>query len=106
MPTLICTEHNGKVHRVQAEIGQTVMEAVVQAMVPGLLADCGGSCSCATCHAYIASEWMSRVVPAESLELGMLECAIEPMPNSRLTCQMVVSEAFEGLAIRLPRAQI
>ena len=106
MPTLICTEHNGTIHRVHAENGQTVMQAVVQAMVPGLIGDCGGSCNCATCHAYIDADWVQRLSPAESMETGMLEYAIEPRANSRLTCQLWITGALDGLAIRLPRTQI
>lgn len=106
MPTLICTQHDGTIHHVHADNGQTVMQAVTQANIAGMIGDCGGSCSCATCHAYIDQDWIDRLPPAQSMEIGMLECAIEPRPGSRLTCQLVVTEALNGLGLRLPKAQI
>jgi 2Fe-2S ferredoxin len=105
MPTLTLIEFNGTEHRVSAAIGQSVMQAANFASVPGLQADCGGACSCATCHAYVDDVWLSRLPAAESGESDMLDYACGRSDNSRLTCQLIVSEALDGLVLRLPESQ-
>ncbi|RQH04971.1 2Fe-2S iron-sulfur cluster-binding protein [Paraburkholderia dinghuensis] len=106
MPSLICIEHDGTAHRLDAQMGQSVMRAIVDAAIPGIIGDCGGACSCATCHAYVDDAWIDRLPSAGSTEQGMLECAIEPRPGSRLTCQIEMSTDLDGLVIRLPASQI
>jgi 2Fe-2S ferredoxin len=106
MPTVIFVEHNGTEHHVQILAGESAMQAAVGGAVPGLLADCGGSCSCATCHGYVDEAWMPRVPGPESAEKDMLECALDVQQNSRLTCQIRISDSLDGLVIHLPKSQI
>ncbi|TWC40187.1 2Fe-2S ferredoxin [Pseudomonas sp. SJZ079] len=105
MPTLTLIEHNGTEHQVTGEIGQSVMQAAMFASVPGIQADCGGACSCATCHAYVDDQWLASLPAAESTEADMLEYAVERNDNSRLTCQLIISEALDGMVLRLPVSQ-
>ncbi len=103
MPRLIFIEHDGTKHVVDARPGESVMRAAVENMVPGILADCGGSCSCATCHAYVAK----GIFPAQDpIEAAMLDCVLEPQEDSRLTCQLLVTAEMGDIEIRLPASQI
>ena len=105
MPKILFIEASGKEHLVEAKTGESVMLAATGSMVPGILADCGGSCTCATCHAYIDERWMDAVPPVGSDEAAMLEGAIDVRPNSRLTCQVTVTEELDGAVFRLPASQ-
>jgi 2Fe-2S ferredoxin len=105
MPVIKFIESNGAEHRVAADSGQSVMQAATANQIPGILGDCGGSCSCATCHAYVDEDWLRRVPQPESHELDMLTCAADVMPSSRLTCQIPVTAELDGLVIRLPPTQ-
>jgi 2Fe-2S ferredoxin len=105
MPVIKFIESTGKEHRVEAQSGQSVMQAATANQVPGILGDCGGSCSCATCHGYVDEEWLNRVPQPETHELDMLTCAADVMPNSRLTCQIPVTVDLDGLVIHLPPTQ-
>lgn len=105
MPDLIFIEHNGTEHRVNAEVGQSVMQAATFNNVPGIPADCGGACACATCHTYVDDAWMDRVTPAQGTEKDMLENVLAPRPNSRLSCQLVVTAEMDGLTLHLPQSQ-
>jgi 2Fe-2S ferredoxin len=73
--------------------------------VPGIPADCGGACACATCHAYVDETWLERLPPMDSTENDMLDCAVERRDNSRLTCQVFISEELDGMVLRLPASQ-
>lgn len=105
MPTVTFIEHNGTEHRVTFEVGQSAMQAATFAGVPGITADCGGACACATCHTYVEETWLARFPALEEAEDAMLESAVERRPNSRLSCQLVLSEAMDGLTLRLPESQ-
>ncbi len=105
MPILTLIEHNGTAHQVMADVGQSVMQAATFAAVPGIQADCGGACSCGTCHAYIDVAWQDRVPQADESESDMLDYAFERRDNSRLTCQLIVSENLDGLVLHLPASQ-
>lgn len=105
MPVLTLIEFNGTEHLVKADVGQSVMQAANFANVPGLQADCGGACSCATCHAFVDEDWLARLPAAEDAESDMLEYACARSDNSRLTCQLIVSDALDGLLLRLPESQ-
>ncbi|MBS7691903.1 2Fe-2S iron-sulfur cluster binding domain-containing protein [Pseudomonas lalucatii] len=105
MPTLTLIEHDGTEHQVTGDIGQSVMQAAMFASVPGIQGDCGGACSCATCHAYVDDHWHARVPEAEGSEADMLEYAVERRATSRLTCQLVISEALDGVVLHLPVSQ-
>ncbi|QIB51476.1 MULTISPECIES: 2Fe-2S iron-sulfur cluster-binding protein [Pseudomonas] len=105
MPTITLIEHNGTQHSVMGEVGQSVMQAAMNAMVPGIQADCGGACSCATCHAFVEDAWTGVVPAAEDAELDMLEFANERQETSRLTCQLTIQENMDGMVLRLPESQ-
>jgi len=106
MPAIKFIESNGTEHTVQAQVGQSVMQAAVDNRMPGILGDCGGSCSCATCHAYVEEEWIPHMPAPESYEQEMLTCALDVRPESRLTCQIHVTPELDGLVIRLPETQL
>ena len=105
MPKITFIEFNGAEHVVEAGIGQSLMQAAANKMVPGILADCGGNCSCATCHVYIDERWSGRTVPPTKEEKDMLECALHVTGASRLSCQVNVTEGLDGLVVRLPESQ-
>ena len=87
--------------------GWTVMEGAIQNDVEGILAECGGGCACATCHVYIAEEFLEKITPVSDVEADMLECvASERKDNSRLACQIKITEVLEGLVVEIPEQQI
>lgn len=106
MPKIIFVEHSGAEHVVEAEVGKSVMQVAIDNMVPGILADCGGYCNCATCHCYVDEKWLDSLPAAEEAEQDMLSCAIEPQSNSRLSCQILITPEVDGLLVRLPESQI
>ena len=87
--------------------GWTVMEGAIQNDVDGILAECGGGCACATCHVYVEESYLDKIAPLSDVEADMLECvASERKTNSRLACQIKVTEGLEGLVIEIPEAQV
>lgn len=90
----------------EAKPGQSLMQAATENMVPGVLADCGGYCNCATCHCYVEDSWLDKLPAAASEEQEMLSCAIDPRENSRLSCQIQLTADLDGLVVRLPESQI
>ena len=105
MPRIVFIQPNGESRVIDADTGHTVMNAAVNHSVPGIDADCGGACACATCHVYVDPDWFSRLPPAEAMESDMLECAHEPNARSRLSCQLRVTQAVDGLVVHLPTRQ-
>ena len=105
MAKITYIEHDGTEHVVEAENGLTVMEAAIRNMVPGIDADCGGACACATCHVYVDKAWEDRTGERSSMEESMLDFASEVQDNSRLSCQIKVSDELDGLVVRLPEEQ-
>ncbi|MBB2497394.1 2Fe-2S iron-sulfur cluster-binding protein [Aquipseudomonas ullengensis] len=106
MPTITFIQHDGSPRRIEAHSGQSLMQAAQANLVPGILGDCGGSCSCATCHCYIEGAWAEALPePAEDERL-MLDGALHVLPSSRLACQVVLSEALDGLVVTLPASQL
>jgi 2Fe-2S ferredoxin len=105
MPKIIYVEFNGTRHTVEVAGGQSVMEGAVKNNVPGIDADCGGACACATCHAYVDAAWTDRLSAPSEMEKCMLELAQDVGPNSRLTCQIAVTDVLDGLLVRLPERQ-
>jgi 2Fe-2S ferredoxin len=106
MPKVIYIDQDGTERAVDAEPGATVMETAINNDIPGILATCGGSCSCATCHVYVDEEWFEKL-PAPALEeMDMLDTAHDLKDNSRLSCQIVVSEELDGLTVTTPPRQI
>ena len=98
-------EADGKEHEVEAQEGQSVMQTAVNNLVPGIIAECGGFASCATCHGYVDEAWLKKLPPPDAAEEGMISCAFHVKPNSRLTCQIKVTPALDGLVVRLPVSQ-
>lgn len=105
MPKITYIEQNGKEHVIEAQSGLSVMEVAVKNMVPGIDADCGGACACATCHVYVDAAWAEKVGKPDSMEESMLDFAYEPKETSRLSCQITVSDKLDGLVVRLPEFQ-
>ena len=107
MPKITYVEHNGKEHTVEVAEGLTVMEGAVSHNIPGIDADCGGACACSTCHVYVDPAWVDKLPEKEDMELDMLDFAYEPDPErSRLTCQLKVTPALDGLRVQMPEKQI
>jgi 2Fe-2S ferredoxin len=98
-------EHNGTRHEVEATPGMSVMEAAVKNMVPGIDADCGGACACATCHVYVEPQWLEATGTRSEMEEDMLDFAFDVRDNSRLSCQIKVTDKLDGLVVRVPEKQ-
>lgn len=95
----------GTAHEVSVENGTSLMQAALDNGIDGIVAECGGACSCATCHCYVDSSWLAKVNEPSSIEKDMLECVIDPQENSRLSCQVFVSDELDGLVVTIPEAQ-
>jgi len=107
MAKITYIEHDGTEHVVDVATGMTVMEGARDNNVPGIDADCGGACACSTCHAYIAPDWVDRLPAIDAMEEDMLDFAYQTDPaRSRLTCQIKVTDALDGLVVNLPEKQI
>ena len=106
MPKITYIEFTGKSHIIDGPKGLTVMEGAVQNNIPGIDADCGGGMACATCHVYVKEEWFNRLPAKTEGEDDMLDQPFEPTTNSRLSCQIEVSEDLDGLEVNLPEKQI
>ena len=106
MPKITYIEHNGKIHSIEVANGLSVMEGAVQNNIPGIDADCGGSMACATCHVYVKEEWFNKLPKKEDGEEDMLDMAFEPKKNSRLSCQLMISDQLDGLVVNLPEKQV
>ena len=94
-----------KIHEIDVQNGLTVMEGAVQNDIPGIDADCGGGMACATCHVYVQDKWLDKLPKAEESEIDMIDMAYEPKKNSRLSCQLIVSEKLEGIVVTTPDKQ-
>ena len=105
MAKVIFIESSNAEHCVEAESGRTLMQIAVDNMVPGIYGECGGACSCATCHVYVDPEWQARLPARSSDEAFMLEGAQEPNEHSRLCCQVKMYEELDGLVLRIPLSQ-
>ena len=98
-------EFNGEEQEVDVQNGLTVMEGAIKNKIPGIDADCGGACACATCHVYVQKEWLSKLPSKEDTEEDMLDFAFEVKENSRLSCQLTVTDELDGLVVDLPEKQ-
>lgn len=105
MANITYIEFNGTEHKVEAKPGMTVMEAAIKNMIPGIDAECGGACACATCHVYVDEAWTGIVGKPEEMEEDMLDFGFDVRENSRLSCQITVSDELDGLVVRLPEQQ-
>jgi len=106
MPKITYIDQDGTSRAVEAEIGASVMETAVKNDIPGILAVCGGSCACATCHVYLSEEWYEKLGEPGLDEADMLDTAHDLKPTSRLSCQIAVSEELDGLKVTTPARQI
>ena len=105
MPKITYIEHNGKSHTIDVSNDLTVMEGAVQNNIPGIDADCGGACACATCHVYVDEKWFGKLNTKIDSEQDMLDMAFEPNKFSRLACQITVTDELDGLVVKMPSKQ-
>ena len=105
MAKITYKDHEGGSRTIEVENGLSVMEGAIQKDVPGIDADCGGSMACATCHVYVEEKWLDKLSKAEDAEVDMIDMAYEPKKNSRLSCQIIVSEELDGLEVTTPEKQ-
>ena len=105
MPKIKYIEDNGKEHEAEVPNGWSVMEGAVKNLIPGIDADCGGACACATCQVYVDPDWMAKLPPKSDMEETMLDFAPEVRPGSRLSCQLRMSAALDGIVLHLPKSQ-
>ena len=105
MPKISYISHDGSRYEVEAEVGTTVMENAVKNLVPGIEAECGGACSCATCHVYVDEAWRAKVGDPTPMEEDMLDFGYDVRPNARLSCQIKVTEDLDGLSVSTPERQ-
>ena len=105
MPKITYQDNKGNSNTINVENGLTVMEGAIQNDIPGIDADCGGSMACATCHVYVEEKWLDKLSKAEEAEVDMIDMAFEPKKNSRLSCQLIVSDELDGLKVTTPSQQ-
>ena len=105
MPKITYVDNQGNSKTINVDNGLTVMEGAIQNDIPGIDADCGGSMACATCHVYVEEKWLDKIPKAEEAEVDMIDMAYEPKKNSRLSCQLIVSDELEGITVTTPAQQ-
>ena len=105
MAKITYKDNQGNSKTIEVEKGLSVMEGAIQNDIPGIDADCGGSMACATCHVYVDDKWFDKIPKAEDAEIDMIDMAFEPKKNSRLSCQIIVSEELDGLEVTTPPKQ-
>lgn len=105
MPKIKFIEHSGAEHEIDIPSGLTIMEGATKNKIPGIDADCGGACACATCHVYIDNAWLEMIPHKEDGEEDMLDFAFEVKDNSRLSCQVTVKDDLDGLIVNIPEKQ-
>jgi 2Fe-2S ferredoxin len=106
MVKITCVSPKGDAKEMIAEPGECLMNVIVNNDIPGVIGECGGCRSCATCHVYIADAWLDRMPPRSAGEDDLLEGVLDRRPNSRLSCQIVLSDALDGLIVHAPESQI
>jgi len=105
MPKIIFVDHGGTAREVETKAGTSIMEAAVQNMIPGIDADCGGACACATCHVYVDEAFMGKLKAKDDMEDSMLDFAEDVQDNSRLSCQILMNDELDGIKVSTPEAQ-
>ena len=105
MAKITYIDNEGSSRTIEVENGLSVMEGAIQKDIPGIDADCGGSMACATCHVYVEEKWLSKLPEAEEGEVDMIDMAFEPKKNSRLSCQLIVTDEMDGLEVTTPEKQ-
>ena len=106
MPKITYIDPTGNEKIIEVENGLSVMEGAIQNNITGIDADCGGGMACATCHVYVKEEWLNKLNKAEDAEQDMIDMAFEPKKNSRLSCQIIVSDELDGLIVTTPLKQV
>ena len=106
MPKITYIDSTGNKKTINVENGLSIMEGAIQNNIPGIDADCGGGMACATCHVYVKEEWFNKLPKKEDGEEDMLDMAFEPKKNSRLSCQLMLSDQLDGLVVNLPEKQV
>ena len=106
MPTVVFMDHAGATYLVQAPLNKSLMQVALDNAVPGILGDCGGSCSCATCHGYVDQPWAAQLPARTETEVFMLEGVPELRDNSRLCCQIRMTAQLDGVVVHLPQEQV
>ena len=105
MPKINFVDSDGTNREVETKNGTSVMEAAVQNMIPGIDADCGGACACATCHVYVSNDWMGKLKAKDDMEDSMLDFAEDVQDNSRLSCQILMNDELDGRTVTTPESQ-
>ena len=105
MPKITFIDADGTSRDVDTKTGSSIMEAAVQNMIPGIDADCGGACACATCHVYVAADWLPKLKAKDDMEDSMLDFAEEVLDNSRLSCQILMNDDLDGITVTTPASQ-
>jgi 2Fe-2S ferredoxin len=105
MPKITYQDIQGNSKTIDVDNGLTVMEGAIQNDIPGIDADCGGSMACATCHVYVEEKWLNKIPKAVEAEIDMIDMAYEPKKNSRLSCQLIVTDELDGLKVTTPAQQ-
>ena len=105
MPRVTYIESSGKEHQVDLDNGQSIMQGALDNLIEGILGECGGCCSCATCHCYVDEAWLEKVGAPDDMERDMLDSVVDPKSSSRLSCQIQMSDDLDGLVVRLPESQ-
>jgi len=106
MAKITYVEFNGKEHVLDIATGTSLMQGAINSNVRGIIAECGGACSCATCHVYVDDAWVDKLDAKSDMEDAMLEAVVELQPNSRLSCQIKVTDSLDGLVVRMPAKQV
>ena len=105
MPKITYIDHDGTSREVEAKVGTSIMEAAVQNLIPGIDADCGGACACATCHVYVDEGWAGKLKPRDDMEESMLDFAEDVKDTSRLSCQILMTDELDGITVTTPEVQ-
>tara|TARA_Y100001936_G_scaffold191367_1_gene190455 strand:+ start:240 stop:560 length:321 start_codon:yes stop_codon:yes gene_type:complete len=105
MPKITYKDYQGTSKTIEVDNGLSVMEGAIQKDIPGIDADCGGSMACATCHVYVEDKWFDKIPKAEDAENDMIDMAFEPKKNSRLSCQIIITDELDGLEVTTPEKQ-
>jgi len=105
MPKITYIEHSGKEHQIEMPVGYSIMEGAIKNSVPGIDADCGGSCACATCHVYVDEKFLSKVPKAQESEQDMIDFIQDANKSSRLSCQIMITNDLDGIVVRMPEKQ-
>jgi len=105
MPKIIYIEFSGKEHQIEMPVGYSIMEGAIKNSIPGIDADCGGSCACATCHVYVDEKFIEKIPKAKESEQDMIDFVTNPQKNSRLSCQIMITDELDGIVVRMPQKQ-